>query len=235
MIATEVREATLNYHWISQIKIASLRMAVNWLREKQIMTAKIKVVFKTPQELPINRYKKKCFSVLIAKFFISANDFLCYAFHKRTGYRLFGYVRPEDIDYFDIMFVKKEDREAKRKVLAARLAKKIYPNTWTTLRKQLEDEPLKALPDSNLKPISFISKFKKYKRDYIKEGLEKAFKNRSEYYYRQEGVKRTYSIEARLCDDGIYRAWFSSEYAGCANGDYYLIINPTQAVFCETD
>lgn len=46
---------------------------------------------------------------------------------------------------------------------------------------------------------------------------------------------RDYSVEVKRQDDGTIKAWYSSEYRGCGNGDYYLLLNPTTAVFCERD
>lgn len=44
-----------------------------------------------------------------------------------------------------------------------------------------------------------------------------------------------YSCSAKQCDDGIYRAWLAQEYKGMGNGHYWLLISPTQAIFCEDD
>jgi hypothetical protein len=38
-----------------------------------------------------------------------------------------------------------------------------------------------------------------------------------------------------MCEDGVFRAWYSSEYAGCGNGQYYILINPHYASFMEPD
>jgi len=43
------------------------------------------------------------------------------------------------------------------------------------------------------------------------------------------------TVDGKLCDDEIYRAWFSLEKRGCGNGHYYLLINENQAVFSEDD
>ncbi|KKN55688.1 hypothetical protein LCGC14_0579900 [marine sediment metagenome] len=221
----------------NQIKRDSIRAAVEWLRANNHYGAKIRVVFNRPIELPINRYRTKTFTELTAKFFISTANTLCYTFHKRTGFRLWRRVNGEDITFFDIVMPPtKEDKYAERKKLAARLIKKIYPGTWESVKKELEEKPLEALPDSNLKPISFLSRFNRYNREYIKEQLQLAFKNKTSFTHSQKGTKRDYKIETKLCEeDGVFRAWFSSEFSDCANGDYYLIINPTQAIYYEAD
>jgi len=43
------------------------------------------------------------------------------------------------------------------------------------------------------------------------------------------------SVSGKLCEDGVYRAWFSLEFRGCGNGHYYLLVNENQAVFYEND
>lgn len=65
--------------------------------------------------------------------------------------------------------------------------------------------------------------------------LQEAIELKKNYGYGKRGTKRDYSVRTKICDDGVFRAWFSSEYAGCGNGDYYILINPTTALFVETD
>jgi hypothetical protein len=62
-----------------------------------------------------------------------------------------------------------------------------------------------------------------------------AFDQKKSLQYHRDGKRRDLSIETKLCEDGIFRAWYSSEYRGCANGDYYLVISPTQAIYYERD
>lgn len=44
-----------------------------------------------------------------------------------------------------------------------------------------------------------------------------------------------YSLAARLCPDGAYRAWLSQEFRGRGNGHYWTLISEDRAVFCEDD
>jgi hypothetical protein len=44
-----------------------------------------------------------------------------------------------------------------------------------------------------------------------------------------------YSVEVKKCEDGFIRAWLSQEFVGCGNGHYWILISPTQAIFCEND
>ena len=70
---------------------------------------------------------------------------------------------------------------------------------------------------------------------HIIEQLREAMEQKKDYHYSKDGARRDYSLSVKNCKDGILRAWFSSEYSGCGNGDYYILINPTTAVFVETD
>lgn len=65
--------------------------------------------------------------------------------------------------------------------------------------------------------------------------IENAFEKKSNIIIRQRGEKRDYTVETKMCEDGVFRAWYSSEYSGCWNGDYYILLNPTQAFFVEPD
>ena len=68
--------------------------------------------------------------------------------------------------------------------------------------------------------------------------LVNAFENKTNFTWSRNSYSskgRDLSISAKLCEDGIYRAWFSSEFSGCANGDYYLLISPNIAVYYERD
>lgn len=64
--------------------------------------------------------------------------------------------------------------------------------------------------------------------------IKKHLDNKEEfsYYWRSN---YDVSVSGKLCEDGIYKAWFSLEYKGCGNGHYYLLINENQAIFAEDD
>lgn len=86
--------------------------------------------------------------------------------------------------------------------------------------------------DQTLKTRSIMSTPLKPYVSQIREAFEK--KTSGEWLH--TGIQRDMSIETRYdADTDNFRAWFSSEYAGCGNGDYYIMINPTVAVFVETD
>ncbi|MFF2532316.1 hypothetical protein ACFVS2_25740 [Brevibacillus sp. NPDC058079] len=100
---------------------------------------------------------------------------------------------------------------------------------------------------SNLKSESFCESnhrfyyIKKVFDEYTLNQIQKAFQEKKEFCFtkddswRNKHTKRHYKVSGKMCDDGVYRAWFSSEYIGYANGDYYLLLNPSVAVFYKKD
>lgn len=118
-----------------------------------------------------------------------------------------------------------------------KLLKRIHPNAWANLKAKLSDsdEELEKYFYQNLSPFNPLKKFKRYDYERLLSQLEDAFANKTNFSFYQEGQRRKFNIETRLCQDGIFRAWFSSEYSGCANGDYYLLLNPKCASFGERD
>lgn len=138
-----------------------------------------------------------------------------------TGYDLFqiaGFYNIQDFEIVDII---------KKKNTFADLKKKIYDSkTWTDLKEK----------DFQYVGINFVNiktKFKYY--PHVIAELEKAFRDKTKYHYSTYGTKRDLSVSTQMGEDGIFRAWYSSEYAGCGNGAYYLLLNPTTAVFMEYD
>jgi len=49
------------------------------------------------------------------------------------------------------------------------------------------------------------------------------------------GERRDRSVFLRLHEDGSWYFAAASEYAGCGNGDYYMMYSPTMAFYAETD
>lgn len=140
---------------------------------------------------------------------------------------------------------------------AKTLLKKIHPNVWQDLRKELQNAIDKN--DANLLEYKYmihgkpkyrniaadIKKFEdKYGAQHITKRIEDSFNDTgnttgriyswSHNTTRHSGRDLSLSIE-RSEKDGLLRAWFSSEFKGYGNGDYYLLINPTTAIFCERD
>lgn len=69
---------------------------------------------------------------------------------------------------------------------------------------------------------------------YYSERIKNHLENKEDFHYYWR-TSYDISVSGKLCDDGIYRAWYSAEYKDCGNGHYYLLINENQAVFAEDD
>lgn len=69
---------------------------------------------------------------------------------------------------------------------------------------------------------------------WVEEQFAKCIKEKKEF---RMAWRKGYdnSVDCRLGEDGIMRAWYSEEFKGCGNGHYYLAVNSTHAIFCEND
>jgi hypothetical protein len=199
-----------------------------------------KVTFNSPHALLFNR-KGKLKNVIggIFKFFFTADGILCYTRTKRVGFRVNAYFPYDDIE---IERVDNKEKSINRAKLLSNILKKFHANCWDEVKKEISDGIAdnncdKLFPDSNLKPRNITKLF----NSTILENIKSAFENNTAYNYhdfkdyRGSRAKREYSVEMRTCEDGVFRAWFSSEYVGCGNGDYYILLNPTEALFVEKD
>ena len=186
---------------------------------------KVTLVFKQPVSIPLNGRQFKEISSAKVHFFMSREKEVCYAArdHFSSGY--LGHHIP--LDQILSMSLSSEGDYVKE-VLA--IAGRIYPGAWEDLKKEIEDAPAKWLKERKKpKYISMASVFP----PRICEEIRKAFETRGTYRYSLPGTKRKRSVEMHPCDDGLWRAWYSSEYSGCMNGSYYLLINPKTALYYE--
>lgn len=125
---------------------------------------------------------------------------------------------------------------------AKKLLKKLHENSWDDLRESW-GKIAKGGEINNDFEWHFAGKLKfrnisKELSESQREELKKAFEEKTEFKWHRNSIMpqgRDLSISTQMCDDGIFRAWFSSEFHGCGNGDYYLLLNPTTAVYYERD
>ena len=193
---------------------------------------KMRLCFDTPVSLPINKRKNTQAKVIHeCRLFVTKTGLLCHTNTARSGY-------PFDTDdlYHLISIEPVPEIDLVEKV--RRLAYRIYPGVWDDIKAKLLANPSDYFQNYGYSVTSICGKFP----DYVIADIKTAFKDKSNYTYdaggrwnRARKNGRDLSIECKLCDDGIYRAWFSSEFPGCANGDYWLLINPTTAIFKESD
>lgn len=114
----------------------------------------------------------------------------------------------------------------------------IHPNMWKSLKEGLlnpkPNDPEFILTESGnrkIKTVSMSSKFPVWVNERIKDAIE----NKTDFRYSTRGIKRDLSVEISVKEDGSVYGWYSSEYSGTGNGAYYLLINPTTAIFAEYD
>lgn len=125
---------------------------------------------------------------------------------------------------------------------AKTILKKIHKNSWIDLQKEMQDV-IKGLEVQDTFKWHFSGKLKfrnisSLLNDWEKKRLIEAFENKNEWRWSKAGRGnngRDLSLSTQLDKDGNLRAFFSSEYVGCGNGDYWLLLNPTTAIYYERD
>lgn len=155
-------------------------------------------------------------------FFTSNGGTFAYTFHRRSGYPL-HHIEYKKITRITYRITKDAESERLEKVQKI-LNRRYDDQTWTHL----------TAGDLKYQSTTIVNVKQKF-HSYVIEELEKAFENKTAYQYTLYGKKRDLSVSTKMGEDGIFRAWFSSEYAGTGNGQYYLLLNPTTASFCEWD
>lgn len=197
-------------------------------------------------------FSRKAKTEFIVRFFRSTNGILCFAPNRkrvRTGYPVFGTFDSMKLNKLIGMeeFKSKEpelsqeefDKREVKKVL-----KRLHPNVWPEFREELEnylkgegDRPY-FLRNNGKAVFRNIKSVFKYRSDDL-EGIKRAMEEKGDYSCcvrgSGRGNSRDRSVQVRTEKDGTTRAWFSSEYYGCGNGSYYLLINPTTALYIEDD
>lgn len=203
---------------------------------------KFRITFKNMVSIPIclRTTKQKSFSQIDVFLFVSSNGEIGYNLRRkgRSGFRFTQYIRPENILFIEHIIPERKSKVEK----AALIQKKIHPNAWKDFQQISPEEIVEKLPDSDLIPIYIFPKLKKrigtIRAEYVKTQLEEAFAEKKPFQYSIRTYHhsgRDWGFETKLCEDGDFRAWFKSEYKDCANGDYYLLLSPTVAVFYEKD
>jgi hypothetical protein len=189
----------------------------------------VRLTFSAP--VPVIRNRRK---IVIAdehnvKIFWSRQGFACYTFYHYSGFRL------TQLDITKLLSIEVLDPKEAEVDLAAewvKIANRIHPNAWPRLKEELLAKPQKwAEERGRPRTVSMTSTFGKR----VAEQLKGAFEHRRPFNEVLHGPKRRKSVSCIVLDSGEFQAFYSSEYAGTLNGDYYLLINPTTAIFYEKD
>jgi exonuclease V gamma subunit len=129
------------------------------------------------------------------------------------------------------------------KSFLSRCHKNLWKNIQESCKAYIENKNEKDLPDfirwtaGNVSYVSIKNKIP-YNQDQIILELKNSIETNAPYKQKfrasaPQGRDRSFSIE--IGDDGMTRGFFSSEYFNCLNGDYYLLISPTTALYYERD
>lgn len=198
----------------------------------EIRLGKMRLCFDKQISLQINRRHKTAEKpVHEFRLFTTKSGMLCHTNTARTGF-------PFDADdlYHLVSIEPVPDKDMVEKI--RNLANRFYPGVWEDLKAKVLATPNEYLQNYGYTVTNISGKFP----DYVIANIKTAFAEKSNYTYDAGGgwnstkkTGRDLKVECKLCDDTIYRAWFSSEYPGCANGDYWLLVNPTTAIFKERD
>ena len=198
----------------------------------EIRHGRLRLTFVNPVSLTQNRRKgSKPSKVHEKRLFVGKESGrLCYTTTARTG---FYFVDSEMERLIKIEPIIEEDVVEK----VRKLANRFHPNAWHDLKEDLLADPARYAKNYGYTVTSITSKFP----SYVIEDIKRAFEEKSDYSYeksnwdrRRENSGRDLKVQCRT-DGGIFKAWFTSEFPGCANGGYWILINPTTAAFKERD
>lgn len=225
---TVTREETISSIFLSvkleNPSVEEVKQAVEALKAHSEFKGGGKFVVTFSEEVRVrrDRFNELDASEIEVNFFTSGNGTFAYTFHRRSGYPL------SRLDYgkiTSVLYRVAKDAEQEQKEVIEKILKRRYDDqTWSHLT-----------PDSLLHQQTTIVNIKKKFPDYVIKELQEAFENKTKYSYTKYGSKRDLRVSTQVGEDGIFRAWFSSEFAGCGNGQYYILLNPTTASFCEWD
>lgn len=199
-------------------------------REGDYPRQKFTVKFRKPVYIVHNNKKADYETEIGLSFFTPLSGKLCYS--CRVDPRHGRYVTKEMYENAEsITLFSESDMYDDKKV--RQFVGKFHKNLWENIKKELMDDP-KKMKDRYYNNYATTNISRKFPT-YVMTELAKAIEEKKDFSYQQCGEKRDLSVQTKMGEDGVFRAWFSSEYAGCGNGSYYLLINPTTAAFREDD
>lgn len=194
---------------------------------------RVELSFAAPLTIHRNRRQRFEAAQMTAYCWLNQAGAPCYTLRRPSGFRLSF----EMITQLQQMRLVSPVPTSVQVAEMAKLANRLAPGAWEDLRVRLESEPAGVLASYGEPTVTNVTR---KIPSYVAQALRQAFAARSDYRWehRSHGVGnqgRTLRVETKLCEDGVFRAWFSSEYNGCANGDYWLLASPTTAILRERD
>ena len=191
---------------------------------------KYELTFSEPLTLDFHRRKKVTGRQHTVKLFVSTGGTFAYTFHKTHGY-IFSDEMIRKLVQMRLITAEEEEEKVQQKL--DQLIAMFHPNAWADVQHALQNNPERRRYYAGL-GLGLLDMRSRFSDKVIRE-LENAFRNQEDYHICKYGTRRDIRIETRMCEDGVFRAWYSSEYAGCGNGQYYILINPHYASFMEPD
>lgn len=201
------------------------------VHEKYGYIGKYQIVFSQPVTLQKNRKSIITTDKAAVGIFVSTKKNFCYTFAKKSGY-VFNSAQIGALR--SIVPVLPEDKTASEVKRILGFANRIHPNAWPNLKDQIIADPEKYVKNYGPTVTSIKSKFP----HYVLEEIKVAFRNKTEYKYctyASGKSGRDIKVEIKLHEDGLLRAWFCSYFPETLNGDVWILINPTTAIFKERD
>lgn len=171
------------------------------------------------------------------KFFVSDAGVIAYLSgrQKRRGYAFPIYDKISSV----VEVKKKECTDIGN---AKRILKLIHKNVWVDIQDEMKNVinggEITQEFEWHWRGKLNIKNITKYLYPSEKMRLKRAFENKERFTWRKDTTHhagRDLSISCEIGADGKFRAFFSSEYMGCGNGDYWLLLNPTTAIYYERD
>lgn len=185
----------------------------------------------------IGRKPKKVYELYIKK---STNDIYCFSnkLNPRRVYPLWS-LGIDDNKIESLEYIKDSRKEVTDWDVKNRnfIVNNTHENIWNDLVDDLKKDDFRdvgIIKENSSSKIKLVY-IKKVFPSWVCNNVEDAILNKKQYSHRINGTKRDRSVSVEVGNDGKVRAWYSSEYSGCLNGDYYLLINKDVAVFYETD
>lgn len=206
---------------------------------KKSNNTKVYIFFSEPVRVRINKRNVKYKSDMEVKLFVSDENILAYTYHKRTGFA-FEYNWIDKIKEVVVPDKETEDKinekinKDKKINQLINLMKKTKDYVWPEVQNEVLSGEYKIIVNhytKNIKTANIKKIFSKTDYNRIKDAIE----NKKNMSVRTSTSKRDHSIEIKVLDDGTVRGWYSSEYSGMLNGDYYLLLTPEKALYVETD
>jgi hypothetical protein len=191
---------------------------------------KYELTFSEPATLDFHRRKKVTGRQHTVKLFVSTHGAFAYTFHKTHG-QCFSDELIRKLVKMRLITVEEEEEKVQQKL--DQLVAMFHPNAWADVKRDLQNNPERRRYFAGL-GLNLLDMRSRFSDQVIKE-LENAFRNQEDYHAYVPGRRRDIRVETQMGADGIFRAWYSSEYAGCGNGQYYILINPHYASFMERD